>query len=95
MVGVDRRRTPDAPFVEETAMTEAPRSDRDRPERPGGRRGRGRLILQSTVLAAVLLVFAFILLVSQCGTDDGSIYGSGEGTAPALLLSDPSPGPDS
>jgi hypothetical protein len=42
-------------------------------------RPRSRALIVGAALAAFVLIFAFILLVSQCGTDDDSeIYGAGD-----------------
>jgi len=64
-------------------MSSAPQTPEDRdPARPSpgisdSGRKRGRLLIPGVILAAVLLVFAFMLLVSQCGGDSGSVYGLG------------------
>jgi hypothetical protein len=78
-------------------MSEAGRPAGDESEQPTGRptpagRRRGRLIIPGAVIAAIVIVFVFILLVSQCGTgDDGSIYGQPAGAAPASVLDVPHP----
>jgi hypothetical protein len=40
-------------------------------------RKRGRILIPGVIIAAILIVFAFILLVSQCGGDSGEVYGRG------------------
>jgi hypothetical protein len=55
------------------------RAPSDRPPTgPGGAAPRrNRLLIAGVVLGAVVLVIAFMLLVSQCGTgDDSEIYGA-------------------
>jgi hypothetical protein len=75
-------------------MSEAQRPAGDQPGRPTGRptpegRRRGRLLIPGVVIAAIVIVFAIILLVSQCGTDEeGDIYGAGS-AAPVSVLHGP------
>jgi hypothetical protein len=55
--------------------------ERDRPPvRPSGKaRTRTRAVIVGVTLGALVLVFGFMLLVSQCGTgDDSEIYGAGD-----------------
>jgi hypothetical protein len=57
--------------------------DPDRPpanSTPAGRK-RGRVLIPGVIIAAILIVFAFILLVSKCGGDAGEIYGRGADAA--------------
>lgn len=65
--------------------------DPDRPSQgvtQSGRR-RGRLLIPGVIIAVVVIVFAFMLLVSQCGGDSGSVYGLGPdvvgATAPSTV----------
>lgn len=65
---------------------------RDERERPAGAsnagRRAGRKFIPLAFVAGIVVVFLFMILVSQCGTsDDGEIYGSGAPTdAPAATL---------
>ncbi|MGY1730338.1 hypothetical protein ACI798_02365 [Geodermatophilus sp. SYSU D01045] len=58
---------------------------------------RGRAVLLGTFLGLIVLVFAFILLVSQCGTgDDDEVYEDDPAGAPAsvsVVLDHPVPAP--
>ncbi|GAB3197928.1 hypothetical protein GCM10027261_24200 [Geodermatophilus arenarius] len=58
---------------------------------------RGRAMFFGTFLGLIVLVFAFILLVSQCGTgDDDEVYEDDPSGAPAsvsVVLEDPVPAP--
>ena len=69
-------------------------SDRDQPpgDRPTGRptgpgRRRARILIPLGLLLLVVAVFAYMLLVSQTGTeDDSTIYQQETGSAPVSLL---------
>jgi hypothetical protein len=50
-------------------------------------RKRGRIVISGVIVAAILIVFAFILLVSKCGGDAGEIYGRGADVAPGAPTS--------
>jgi hypothetical protein len=45
---------------------------------------RGRLVIGGTVVAVIVLVFAFMLLVSQCGDEAGDVYGQAAGLLSAV-----------
>jgi hypothetical protein len=55
-----------------------------------GRR-RARILIPVTVVVVILAIFAFILIVSQIGGDDGEVYrdDSGSGPVPAVTVLDP------
>jgi hypothetical protein len=60
--------------------------DRGRPpaDEPQLGRKRGRIVISGAVVAAILIVFAFVVLVSRCGADSGEVYGQDAGgSAPA------------
>jgi len=62
-----------------------PTPDQREPGPPPGEPARSgkriRTLLIGVVVGGVLFVIAFMLLVSQCGTDDsGGIYGAGPAT---------------
>jgi hypothetical protein len=40
-------------------------------------RKRGRIVISGVIVAAILIVFAFILLVSRCGGNASDVYGQG------------------
>jgi hypothetical protein len=68
------------------------RSHGDEPRTPSGRPAksarRARILIFALIILAILAIFAFILLVSQAGTDDDSdIYGQ-HGSAAAVLVTD-------
>ncbi|MCW2740800.1 MAG: hypothetical protein JWR45_1222 [Blastococcus sp.] len=46
-------------------------------DRPDLGRKRGRIVISGVIAGAVLLVFAFMLLVSRCGGDGSEVYGAG------------------
>ena len=50
-------------------------------------KGRARFLIPGGVVAGLVLLFAFILFVSRCGTggDGGEVYGQG---APASISAD-------
>lgn len=58
--------------------------DRPPADTPAPGRKRGRILIPGIIVAAILIVFAFILLVSQCGGDADEIYGraADEGVSP-------------
>jgi hypothetical protein len=64
-------------------MSSADQTPEDRdPGRPSpgisdSGRKRGRLLIPGVIVAVVVIVFAFLLLVSRCGADSGQVYGSG------------------
>ncbi len=76
-------------------MSEKERPYENRPEQPSGRptapgRRRWRYGIPLAVLGAAAFVIAFMLLVSQCGTDEeGSVYGQRSGVAAVLELHGP------
>ena len=76
-------------------MSENERPSEDRPEPPAGRptaagRRLGRYVIPLVVLGAAAFVIAFMLLVSQCGTDaEGSVHARGSGAAPVVELHGP------
>ena len=68
---------------------EQPRQPGGPPTTPAGGR-RGRALIVALVLGAAAFVIAFMLLVSQCGTDeDGSIYGQAISAVPVVELHGP------
>jgi hypothetical protein len=56
-----------------------PRRDpEDRPVRPTRSPKQMRTLIVGTIVGGIVLVVAFMLIVSQCGTGaDGEIYGAG------------------
>jgi hypothetical protein len=61
--------------------------DPDRPppdQRSSVAPGRARMLIALTVLGAVVLVIAFMLLVSQCGTDEDNEVVGAVGTTTAV-----------
>jgi hypothetical protein len=56
----------------------ARRDPDDRPVRPTRSPKQMRTLIVGTIVGGIVLVVAFMLLVSQCGTGaDGEIYGAG------------------
>jgi hypothetical protein len=72
-------------------MSDAERPAGDHPDRHTGRsspegRRRGRLFIPLGILAAIVLVFAFIVLVSRCAPDSkAAVSGAGGNTAPVAV----------
>lgn len=75
-------------------MSQAPPPAGEQPDRPSGRptptgRRVGRFGIPALVIGVFVFIFAFILLVSQCGTDDeGEVYDTGSGVVPVTVLSE-------
>ncbi|TFV87721.1 hypothetical protein E4P40_11165 [Blastococcus sp. CT_GayMR20] len=63
-----------------------PRPDpADRPARPTRSPKQMRALIVGTIVGGIVLVFAFMLIVSQCGTGaDGEIYGAGQAAVSAV-----------
>jgi hypothetical protein len=72
-------------------MSDAERPAGDHPDRPTGRaspqgRRRGRLFIPLGILAAIVLVFAFIVLVSRCSPDaNAAVSRAGGNGAPVAV----------
>jgi hypothetical protein len=74
------------------STADEPPTGREGPENRPGRPTRSvkqtRALLIGVLVGGIVLVVAFMLLVSQCGTgNDGGIYGSGPGPAEAVAVS--------
>ena len=55
------------------------RDPENRPARPTRSPNQTRALIVGTVVGGIVLVVAFMLIVSQCGTGaDGQIYGAGQ-----------------
>jgi hypothetical protein len=86
----------DAPIDEqEPVVSEADRTPDPNDPRRGmtPRPKRGRALFFGTFLGLIVLVFLFITLVAQCGTDDDDEVYEDDPQGIALVVGDPAPSP--